>query len=138
MGTGASLTSAGVGLVAAGIAFILVRHNHKHGMSAFRGALFFSIIAGLCLSASAATYVGSLITTSIAGVGIVLIIVVLGGIELVCMMRGHGHHPLWTPVLGLLVALAVPLMPGAIGHLGQQTGAHVVNIVHAGNAKLGG
>jgi hypothetical protein len=138
MNTGITVSMFGVGLAAAGWAANIVRHNHKHGMSSYRMALFFALIGGLCLSGSVASWAGSLIDTKIAGIGIVSIIAIFGGGELYYMMRGHGHHAIWTPALGFAVALALPLMPGVIGHLGQTAGTNTVNIVHSGTTKLGG
>lgn len=136
--TGITVSAFGAGLAAAGWAANVVRHNHKHGASSYKQALFFAIIGGLCLSASAASWMGSLIDTQIAGIGIVSIIVIFGGGELVWMMKGHGHHPVWTPALGLAVALALPLMPGVLGHLGQTAGTNTVNVVKSGATKVGG
>jgi hypothetical protein len=138
MHAGTSLTAAGIGMVAVVWSAMIVRHNVRHGMKAYRGALFFALVAGLCLSASIAAYVGALIGTQVAGIAIIVLIVTFGLPELIFMMRGHGHHEIWTPALGLVVALAIPLCPGIIGHFGQGAGTHLTNIVHGAGTHVTG
>lgn len=136
---GASLGGLGVGIILAAIAFVLIRHNSKHGMKAYRTASILALLSGLCLSGSIANYIGSVTSMSIGGVGVVLVVVVVGGLDFIIMMRGWGHHPQWTPIIGFVVGIALALSPGAIGSLAHQAQTGVVHTVDKGtNATVGG
>lgn len=139
MNTGTSLGALGVGVILAAIAFILIRHNHKHGMKAYRTASVLALLSGLCLSGSIASYLGSVTSMSIGGVGVVMFAVIVGGLDFIIMMRGWGHHPVWTPVVGAVVGIAVALAPGAIGSLANHAQTGVVHTVDRGTtATVGG
>lgn len=129
---GGSLGALGVGVLLALVAFILIRHNAKHGMKAYRTASILALLSGLCLSGSIVGYLGSITSMSIGGVGVVLAVVVVGGLDFIIMMRGWGHHPMWTPIIGFAVGIAVALAPGAIGAIGHHAQTGVVNTVDKG------
>ena len=136
---GLSLGAVGVGVLLAALACVLIRHNHRNGLKAYKAASVLALVSGLCLSGAIVGYAGSITHLTVGGVGIVLFAVVVGGLDFIIMMRGHGHHAIWTPVVGFVVGVALVLAPGALGHLAQNAQSTVVTTVHRGTtATVGG
>jgi len=133
-GTGIAVSTISVGTVILLATAIIVYHN-RNSLGWHKTAFVMAALSGLLLSGTIAAYAGSMRGATFAGIGIVFGIALLGGLAAVLAWQGHGRHPLWTPVLVLIVAVAIgQLFPALAQHVQTTT----VSVVHSGSSKVSG
>jgi len=134
MGTGIAVGTISVGVLILALTAVIVFHNRR-SLQWHKTAFIGAALAGLLLSGTIAAYAGSMRAYSIAGIGIVFFIACVGGLAAVLAWRGHGRHPLWTPVLVLITFVALgQLFPALAQHVSTTT----VAVVHKGSSATSG
>lgn len=134
MGTGIVAGTVSVGILILALTAVTVFHNRR-SLQWHKTAFIGAALSGLLLSGTLAAYAGSIRNYTIYGVGLVFGIAIVGGFAAFLAWKGHGHHPLWTPVLVLIVAVAIGQMfPKLDNHVASTT----VSVVHKGSSAASG
>lgn len=129
----------GAGVILGAIALLLIWKNHKTSMGAYKTAGVLALLSGLCLAGVIAGYVGNLFGYSIGGVAVTTIGLFVGIIWFIIEMRGHGHHAIRTPLIGLAVGVFLASAGGALGQAAHQAQNGIVNGVNTTtNSTVGG
>jgi Mn2+/Fe2+ NRAMP family transporter len=120
----------GLGILAGACAAVFMWRNHKHGLRSYKKATWLAGISGALLATSVAAFAGSLAHISLFGIPIEWYIIVVGGLDLLIMMKGHGYHALWTPISAFIIAVAVVLTFAQVGQLADAGANSVVTTAH--------
>ena len=128
-------TSAGVGLLLAGVALIFWWKG-----VAPRAIAWLALVTGMLEAQLLLSLTGALTGTTILGVGILTAITVFGGLVFwLEAVRHNGHHHIRTPLVGLIVGMALMSAGGSIGQLSHGVQTQVTNVVsHTGKSATGG
>lgn len=121
-----TLTSGAIGLLLAGICAIKIWKKHDTA----KPPGWLALLAGAFASATVLGWLGGLVTYSIAGVGILLFVLVLGGYLFhIEVIKKHKPHPWRTPLVAFAVGIALTATFGGVQHMVNQGTIHVTSVV---------
>jgi uncharacterized membrane protein YfcA len=121
-----TLTSGAIGLLLAGICALKIWK--KHNVQKPPGWL--ALLAGAFASATVLGWLGGLVDYSIAGVGILLFVLVLGGFLFwIEVIKKHHPHPWRTPLVAFAVGIALTATFGGVQHAVNNGTTHLTSVI---------
>lgn len=121
-----TLTSGAIGLLLAGICALKIwkKHNPKKPPG------WLALFAGAFASATVLGWLGGLVDYSIAGVGILLFVLVLGGFLFwIEVIKKHEPHLWRTPLTAFAVGIALTASFGGVQHAVQNGTTHLTSVI---------
>jgi drug/metabolite transporter (DMT)-like permease len=121
-----TLTSGAIGLLLAGICALKIWKKHNTG----KPPGWLALLAGAFASATVLGWLGGLIDYSIAGVGILLFVLVLGGfLFYIEVIKKHHPHPWRTPLVAFAVGIALTASFGGVQHAVNNGTTHLTSVI---------
>ena len=121
-----TLTTGAIGLLLAGICAVKIWKGHN----AKKPPGWIALLAGAFASATVLGWLGGLVDYSIAGVGILLFVLVIGGyLFYIEVVRKHKPHHWRTPLTAFAVGIALTATFGGVQHAVNQGTVHVTSVI---------
>jgi uncharacterized membrane protein YfcA len=122
-----TLTSGAIGLLLVGVCAVKIWK--KHNVQKPPG--WIALLAGAFASATVLGWLGGLVDYSIAGAGILLFVLIIGGYLFhIEVIKKHKPHPWRTPLVAFAVGIALTATFGGVQHAVNQGTVRVTSVVH--------
>jgi uncharacterized membrane protein YfcA len=121
-----TLTSGAIGLLLAGICAVKIWKKHETA----KPPGWLALLAGAFASATVLGWLGGLVDYSIAGVGILLFVLVIGGyLFYIEVMKKHKPHPWRTPLTAFVVGIALTATFGGVQHVVNHGTVNLTSVI---------